>query len=489
MSYSSTPINPLSVQDRRPSLELSRFSTMFQQWDMASDEGSSSSRRGSQQLDSDYPSGPHTPFANLASDFEASLGAPHARQRTTQACDKCRNRKTKCSGDHPVCKRCTARGLICHYSGRERVRGPAKARLRNAMSSSSLDLRFAGESHGKQEELDPSLAYSFDYSAHPQQPQYQHLTVPTSRNGHGYFESSSQAAPHAFSPPSLSRMSLPHVAHPDSFHPFPVPPHLQQHYVRRVQSYSALGASDAYRVHRMSSFASRPTSSPASQAPSRLGPSSFVEYDMRMPNGGHMQDYLDDGGSSGSEPPSATDSVFSAENISRSSQSSESALPEPLSRSASELDLRLLNHMSQYRHHRLPVLDVHGDEGKAGCHGGAQRFGFHSPAASINSLNDISSPASRHTDIIVPQINGDFGNPWGKEQRVTVREVELMYPSPVTPISLGSDAIEMMARGGFYDYMLDQGAPESIPAEKEEKSGFSGAFDLLNTPLTAETES
>ncbi|KAF8623567.1 hypothetical protein AX15_006336 [Amanita polypyramis BW_CC] len=56
-----------------------------------------------------------------------------SRQRTSQACDKCRERKTKCSGDRPVCKRCTARGLICTYSCREpRSRGPAKPRPRAA---------------------------------------------------------------------------------------------------------------------------------------------------------------------------------------------------------------------------------------------------------------------------------------------------------------------------------------------------------------------
>ncbi|KAF9527045.1 hypothetical protein CPB83DRAFT_857055 [Crepidotus variabilis] len=40
------------------------------------------------------------------------------KQRTPRACDKCRERKTKCSG-HPVCNRCTSRGLSCVYSNRE----------------------------------------------------------------------------------------------------------------------------------------------------------------------------------------------------------------------------------------------------------------------------------------------------------------------------------------------------------------------------------
>ncbi|KAF9052807.1 hypothetical protein BJ165DRAFT_802017 [Panaeolus papilionaceus] len=49
---------------------------------------------------------------------------PLVRQRTAQACDKCRERKTKCSGQRP-CARCVARGLLCKYSVREsRHRSP-----------------------------------------------------------------------------------------------------------------------------------------------------------------------------------------------------------------------------------------------------------------------------------------------------------------------------------------------------------------------------
>ncbi|KAF8911030.1 hypothetical protein CPB84DRAFT_1077449 [Gymnopilus junonius] len=52
-----------------------------------------------------------------------------ARQRTAQACDKCRERKTKCSGHRPICLRCTARGLTCEYSVREtKIRVPARTR-------------------------------------------------------------------------------------------------------------------------------------------------------------------------------------------------------------------------------------------------------------------------------------------------------------------------------------------------------------------------
>ncbi|KAJ7595328.1 hypothetical protein C8J56DRAFT_883551 [Mycena floridula] len=54
----------------------------------------------------------------------------HPRLRTAQACEKCRTRKAKCSGEHPSCKRCINRGLICEYAKEGRVRGPNKAKNR-----------------------------------------------------------------------------------------------------------------------------------------------------------------------------------------------------------------------------------------------------------------------------------------------------------------------------------------------------------------------
>ncbi|KAF8077795.1 hypothetical protein FPV67DRAFT_13239 [Lyophyllum atratum] len=85
--------------------------------------------------------------------FRPPTATPSERQRTVQACDKCRERKTKCSGEHPACQRCTTRGLICQYSSREpRTRGPAKARLRNAISSADLrsPSNLPNYSHGPQ---------------------------------------------------------------------------------------------------------------------------------------------------------------------------------------------------------------------------------------------------------------------------------------------------------------------------------------------------
>ncbi|KAJ8489924.1 hypothetical protein ONZ51_g2652 [Trametes cubensis] len=50
----------------------------------------------------------------------------HPRLRTAQACEKCRIRKAKCSGDHPACQRCISRGLQCEYAPERKMRGPNK---------------------------------------------------------------------------------------------------------------------------------------------------------------------------------------------------------------------------------------------------------------------------------------------------------------------------------------------------------------------------
>ncbi|KAH9963605.1 hypothetical protein BC827DRAFT_1266377 [Russula dissimulans] len=55
-----------------------------------------------------------------------SRAADHPRIRTAQACEKCRARKAKCSGEQPTCQRCHARNLTCFYAPERRMRGPNK---------------------------------------------------------------------------------------------------------------------------------------------------------------------------------------------------------------------------------------------------------------------------------------------------------------------------------------------------------------------------
>ncbi|PPQ93252.1 hypothetical protein CVT25_015250 [Psilocybe cyanescens] len=109
-----------------------------------SDSGVSPSDQGwlteGGDLSGEYPTGTspgsqegsksRTPSPKSPSHQLQSVKPQSSRQRTSQACDKCRERKTKCSGHRPVCLRCTNRGLICEYSMREsRSRTPARPRV------------------------------------------------------------------------------------------------------------------------------------------------------------------------------------------------------------------------------------------------------------------------------------------------------------------------------------------------------------------------
>src|ERR1043165_3204580 len=46
------------------------------------------------------------------------------RKRLTQACDACRKKKVKCSGEKPSCNNCSRLGTHCTYLPSTRKRGP-----------------------------------------------------------------------------------------------------------------------------------------------------------------------------------------------------------------------------------------------------------------------------------------------------------------------------------------------------------------------------
>ncbi|KZT26629.1 hypothetical protein NEOLEDRAFT_1132181 [Neolentinus lepideus HHB14362 ss-1] len=74
-------------------------------------------------------------FVNVDADasFFCRTPSPANRQRTAQACLKCRERKTKCTGASP-CARCTARGLVCTYvtpKDKDRATARNRAELRD----------------------------------------------------------------------------------------------------------------------------------------------------------------------------------------------------------------------------------------------------------------------------------------------------------------------------------------------------------------------
>ncbi|KAI0078117.1 hypothetical protein K474DRAFT_958284 [Panus rudis PR-1116 ss-1] len=65
-------------------------------------------------------------------------GAP--RIRVQQACEKCRRRKVKCSGDRPTCVRCTKKGVYCEWAPERSMKGPDRGRM---MQRSQTSLHYA----------------------------------------------------------------------------------------------------------------------------------------------------------------------------------------------------------------------------------------------------------------------------------------------------------------------------------------------------------
>ncbi|KAH7923363.1 hypothetical protein BV22DRAFT_1196742 [Leucogyrophana mollusca] len=75
----------------------------------------------------------------------------HPRLRTAQACEKCRVRKAKCTGEHPACQRCRTRGLMCQYAPEGRIRGPNKPKIKPILPDTGSDSEYSENSVGKED--------------------------------------------------------------------------------------------------------------------------------------------------------------------------------------------------------------------------------------------------------------------------------------------------------------------------------------------------
>ncbi|KAG2122781.1 hypothetical protein DEU56DRAFT_831303 [Suillus clintonianus] len=52
----------------------------------------------------------------VQNDFTAAIRAKPPHPRVAHACDHCRRRKTKCSGEQPACSSCKKRGKVCQWT-------------------------------------------------------------------------------------------------------------------------------------------------------------------------------------------------------------------------------------------------------------------------------------------------------------------------------------------------------------------------------------
>lgn len=62
------------------------------------------------------------PRLKRTADTQEGLSKPGGRHRVTHACEPCRHRKTKCSGERPMCRHCLDFKIQCYYADGKRDR-------------------------------------------------------------------------------------------------------------------------------------------------------------------------------------------------------------------------------------------------------------------------------------------------------------------------------------------------------------------------------
>ena len=102
---------------RRPSVTTAGQAGVFR----VPDQPRSASTGG----DSHQAKAPKVAIPRLKKDAEGSPADPSrpgGRHRVTHACEPCRQRKTKCSGERPICKHCQDFKISCYYADGKRDR-------------------------------------------------------------------------------------------------------------------------------------------------------------------------------------------------------------------------------------------------------------------------------------------------------------------------------------------------------------------------------
>ncbi|KAL3459928.1 hypothetical protein BJX64DRAFT_194735 [Aspergillus heterothallicus] len=182
---------------------------------------------------------------DVSAAFDSIVGSEQPPVKRHAACDECRKRKLKCSGELSGCTRCTKQSLVCHYSVQKQMGRPPKKRLRedetdisflelpnndswpNSTAVSKPTTVFGGEMPDMSE--DPQLLssmyptpYAFPYRLSTDEdhhhtwqlaPNETLSSIPPTTSPWPDFSSVSAAAPNPFTmPPGLT----PSLSHSDS---------------------------------------------------------------------------------------------------------------------------------------------------------------------------------------------------------------------------------------------------------------------------------
>ncbi|USP74232.1 hypothetical protein yc1106_01506 [Curvularia clavata] len=124
-------------------------------------------------------------------------GSVQAAEKLHAACDECRTRKLKCSGDSPKCVRCKRERIDCVYSPQKQMGRPRKRRREDETNNSARTLV-----QGRDELVDISNN-PFDMTNYPD---YDNLISPSSLQDH---YSSNESSGHEAITPGQFDLGLP----------------------------------------------------------------------------------------------------------------------------------------------------------------------------------------------------------------------------------------------------------------------------------------
>ncbi|KAI0638725.1 hypothetical protein C8Q77DRAFT_1028 [Trametes polyzona] len=156
------------------------------------------------QASSQQAPGPSSSTWTLSGSLDPATGVfqrsiEHPRLRTAQACEKCRIRKAKCSGDHPTCQRCLSRGLQCEYAPERKMRGPNKQK-RKSISQKHAEPEPTDERRNSIASVSSTISSSSDTSAFDAPAGDASIAVPPAHGGRAHTRPSSRASPMQQSP-------------------------------------------------------------------------------------------------------------------------------------------------------------------------------------------------------------------------------------------------------------------------------------------------
>lgn len=118
-----------TIQQQSSTAHTPRSSTKFRVPESPSSTGHESSSKAAKVA---------IPRLKRPSDAASEDARAGGRHRVTHACEPCRHRKTKCSGERPVCRHCADFKITCFYADGKRDRVKKRVVPKHGLRGHSL---------------------------------------------------------------------------------------------------------------------------------------------------------------------------------------------------------------------------------------------------------------------------------------------------------------------------------------------------------------